>query len=263
MAWLERVPAPQLPQLKRFAMPRRELIVRAALNVCIVLMIALGVTAWITAPLFLVGVAATAELALRDYSDDGVEKILLGCGALVTVLILIGLFLNLTPFGLTRASWAAMWLVLSTAVLYWRRNSTTTIRRGDIRSYLARHWVIGLYGIGALGIFVAAVYIAMAGVWSWNQRPMLEFSLVSKNVSRIAVKIHAISVTGTYRIVAWPGSLPPQYLSSPISVNADGNGETLVENVPISVPGRWTIYLSPVSGATSPRELIVNVGLSS
>src|SRR5215469_11501492 len=143
MAWLERVPAPRLPQLKQFAMPRRELIVREALNVCIVLMIALGVTAWITAPLFLVGVAATAELALRDYSDDGVEKILLGCGALVTVLSLIGLFLNLTPFGLTRASWAAMWLVLSTAVLYWRRNSTTTIRRDDIRSYLARPCFIG------------------------------------------------------------------------------------------------------------------------
>src|SRR5215469_58070 len=263
MAWLERVPAPRLPQLKQFAMPRRELIVREALNVCIVLMIALGVTAWITAPLFLLGVAITAELALRSYSNDGVEKVLLGCGAIVTVLILTGLFLNLTPLGLTRASWAAMWLVLSTAVLFWRRNSTTTIRRGDIRSYLARHWVIGLYGIGALGIFVAAVYIAMAGVWSWNQRPMLEFSLVSKNVSRIAVKIHAISVTGTYRIVAYPGTHPPQYLSPPISVNADGNGETLVENVPISVPGRWIIFLSPVTGSTSPRELIVDVGLSS
>ena len=71
MAWLERVP---VPQLKPFTMPRRELIVRAALNVAIVVAIAVGLSAWFATPLFLVGVAATAELAVRNYSANGVQR---------------------------------------------------------------------------------------------------------------------------------------------------------------------------------------------
>jgi hypothetical protein len=257
MRWLERIPA---PRLKPFTMPRRELIVRAALNVAIVAAIAAGLSPWFATPLFLVGVAATAELAVRNYSANGVEKALLICGATVTAFILVGLFLNFTPLGLTRASWGASWLVISTGVLVWRRDSATPIRRDDIKSYILRHWVIGLYGIAALAIFVGAVYLAMAGVWSSNQRPMLAFSLVSKSASQVVVKINATSTTGTYRIVAQSGNRPPHYSSSPISVNADGNGETLVENVPVNVPGRWTIHLNSVNGSNSSRELIINVG---
>lgn len=260
LAWLEHVP---VPRLAPFTMPRLELILRAALNVAIVVAIGLGLTPWFATPLFLLGVAATAELAVRNHSADGVEKILLICGATAIAFILVGLFLNFTPLGLTRASWGASWLVVSTGVLIWRRNSATPIQRDDIKLYIERHWVIGMYGVAALAIFIAAVYLAMAGVWSSNQRPMLAFSLISKNASQIVVKIQAVSVTGTYRIVARPGSSPPRYSSSPISVNADGNVETLVENVPISVPGRWTIYLNSVNASNSSRELIVDVGQSS
>ena len=257
MAWWERVPS---PRLKQSTMPRRELIVRAALNVAIVVAIAAGLSAWFATPLFLVGVAATAELAVRNYSANGVEKILLICGAAVTAFILVGLFLNFTPLGLTRVSWGASWLVVSTGVLVWRRNSATLIRREDIKLYILHHWVIGLYGIAALAIFVGAVYLAMAGVWSSNQRPMLAFSLVSKNANQVVVKINAISTTGTYRIVAQSNNRPLHYSSSPILVNADGDGETLVENVPVNMPGRWIIHLNSVNGSNSSRELIIDVG---
>ena len=241
-------------------MSRLELFLRAVINVCTIAAIAFGMSVWIATPLFLAVAGAAAELSVRPYARNGIEKLLLSCGAAVTTLILVGLCLNLTPWGLTRGTWAVSWLVISAVVLFWRRTSGTVIRSDDIRFYIARHWLIGLYGLGALAIFLAAGYIAIAGVRSWNQRPILAFSLVSESATNIVVKIDAVSMTGAYRIVAQSGSRHSQrYSSPPILVSADGNGRALDESVPVNVPGRWTIYLNPVDGSSSSRELIVDV----
>ena len=122
-------------------MSRLEILFRAVLNACIAATIALGPSVWIATPLFLAGIAVTGELAVRPYARSGIERALLVCGATVTVLILIGLCLNLTPWGLTRGTWAFSWLLVSTAVLIWRRGSGTLIEAGRIRSYCP---VIGL-----------------------------------------------------------------------------------------------------------------------
>jgi hypothetical protein len=240
---------------------RLEIFSRAVLNAGIVAAIASGLSAWIAAPLFLVGVAATGELAMRPYARNGVDRVLFICGATVTALILIGLCLNLTPWGLTRGTWAFSWLVVSSAVLVWRRASATFIPVDRIRLYCARHWLVGLYGLAAIAIFIVAGVIAMSGVRIWNQKPMLAFSLVSKNSSTVVVKIDAISTNGTYRIVASSGSPHAQrYSSPPISVSAGAKGQALNESVPVNVSGRWTIYLNAVNGSTGLRELIVDVG---
>lgn len=245
-------------------MSRLEAVFRAVLNACIAVPIVFGLSAWIATPLFFVGVVATAELAVRPYAHSGAEKLLLGCGATVTTLILIGLCLNLTPWGLTRGTWAVAWLGVSGAVLIWRRASGTLIRGDDIRLYFASHWLVGLYGLAAMAIFVVAGIIAMAGVRAWSQKPMLAFSLVSKGASRIVVKVDAISTTGTYRIVAESGSdrghQRYHYSSPPIFVSAGAKGQALNESVPVDVSGRWIIYLSAVNGSSRLRELIVNVG---
>jgi hypothetical protein len=178
----------------------------------------------------------------------------------MTTLILIGLGLNLTPWGLTRFTWAAGWLVVSGAVLVWRRNLTTSMSVSHMRHSLRRHWIIGLYGVAALAIFVSAGILAMSGVRAWSEKPLLEFSLVSKNSSSVVVKIHAISTEGTYRIVASSTSRDAsRYSSSLIMVNADDKGLALNESVPVNVAGRWTIYLNAVSGPGTSRELIVDV----
>lgn len=243
-------------------MPRLELLVRAILNVCIAAAIGLGLTAWLAAPLFLVGIALTAELAMRPQARSGAEKILLICGAIVTAFILIGLLLNLTPWGLTRATWAVAWLVVSGAVLLRRRGYATSISIDRLRSHVNRHWVMGLYGVGALAIFAVAGILAMAGVRSSNQKPLLEFSLVSKSSSSVVVQIHAISTKATYQIVADSENHQARNYSSPIiSVNAGPQGQTLNESVPVNVGGPWDISLSGVSGSYDTRELIVNVGL--
>lgn len=241
-------------------MSRLEVLVRAILNVCIAAAIGWGLTGWLAAPLFLVGVAVTAELAMRPQARSGAEKILIFCGAIVTAFILIGLLLNLTPWGLTRVTWTVAWLVVSGAVLFRRRASATSISIDRLRSRVNRHWVMGLYGVGALAIFVAAGFLAMAGVRVSNQKPLLEFSLVSKNSSSVVVQIHAISTNATYQIVA--DSVNRQahnYSSSPILVNAGPQGQTLNESVPVNVTGAWDITLSGVRGSSDTRELIVDV----
>lgn len=242
-------------------MSRLEVLFRAVLNAGIAATIALGPSVWIAAPLFLAGIAVTGELAMRPYTRNGMERALLVCGATITALILIGLCLNLTSWGLTRGTWAFSWLVVSTAVLIWRRASGTPIEASRIRSYGARNWPTGLYGLAAVAIFVVAGIIAMSGVRIWSQKPMLAFSLVSKSSSAVVVKIDAISMNDTYRIVAESGSRKAHHYSSPpILVSAGGGGQSLVESVPINVPGRWIIDLNAVNGSTGVRELIVNVG---
>jgi hypothetical protein len=240
---------------------RLEVLFRAVLNAGIAATIASGPSVWIATPLFLAGIALTGELAIRPYARNGIERTLLVCGATVTALILIGLCLNLTPWGLTRGTWAFSWLVVSTAVLIWRRASGTLIEAGRIRSYCARHWLTGLYGLAAAAIFVVAGTIAMSGVRIWSQKPMLAFALVSKNSSAVVVKIDAISTNTTYRIVAKSGNGKAYHYSSPpILVHAGGGGQSLDESVPVNVPGRWIIDLNVVNGPTGVRELIVDVG---
>lgn len=242
-------------------MSRLEVLVRAILNVCIAVAIGLGLSAWFATPLFLVGVALTAELAMRPQERSGAEKVFLICGAIVTAFILIGLFLNLTPWGLTQVTWAVAWFVVSSAVLAWRRASGTSISIDRIRLQINRHWVTGLYGLGALAIFVVAWIIATAGVRASNQKPLLEFSLVSKNPSNVVVQVHAISTNAIYRIVANSENRQAlSYSSSPILVNAGPQGQTLNESVPVNVAGRWDITLSSVSGPAETRELFVDVG---
>lgn len=242
-------------------MSRLELLFRALLNAGIAASIALGPGVWIATPLFLAGIAVTGELAVRPYARNGIEKALIVCGGTVTALILIGLCLNLTPWGLTQGTWAFSWFVVSTAVLIWRRDSGTPIDISRIRSYCAIHWLSGLYGFVALVIFVGAVAIALAGVRIWSQKPLLAFSLVSKSSSAVVVNIDAISTNATYRIVAESSSRKAHHYSSPpILVRAGGKGQSLDESVPVNVPGRWTIDLNAVNGSTGVRELIVDVG---
>ena len=233
-----------------------EVALRLALNVAIAAAIVFGLAAGVCAPLVLLGAGATAELAVRPYASNMADELLLGCGAIITVLILIGLCLNLTPWGLTRGTWAVAWLIVSGAVLAWR----SVLGIGRIRLSVTRINSISLWVFAALLVFIAAGAIAMAGVHSWDQRPVLAFSLLSKSTSAVVVEVDATSTTGTYNIVATsdsPGA--HHYFSPPVVVRANARGQALKRSVPINVSGRWTIYLDSVRGPSHLRELIVDV----
>lgn len=216
-----------------------EVILRLTSIFSLLIAIAYNASIWITAPLGLIALAATAELAIRPYGTNAADRLLLSCGAIVTAFIVIGFILNLTPLGLTRTTWSASWLVISLGVLIWRRKFRTVIGwpAAEIRSL--RVWLI----LTSL-ILAAAVVLALAGVRAWNEKPLLALSVVSKNQHSVVVEIEANSIKGAYQIVAT--STAPrsrQYSSKIFYIDADANGERVRERIPLNISGAWRINL--------------------
>lgn len=231
-----------------------EVVARLALIAGLAAAITLGVTVWITAPLGLLGIAAVAELAVRPYAASPADRLLLCCGAVVTVLILAGLGLNLTPWGLTRATWTGTWLLVSAGVLVWRRDLHTHLRWPGAWMKSSGVWVIP-----ASVILVFAVIVALAGVRRWDQRPALAFSVVSQTTNAVVVEIDATSTAGEYEILARSDTHRGGYASASVDLNAGGGGQRLRERLPVSTSGAWTIDLRSVARKATVRWIKVNV----
>jgi hypothetical protein len=233
----------------------RELALRLILMAGLFGVVAYNLAGWITATLGFVAIITIAELAVRPYAANAIDKLLMGTGAVVTALIIIGLGLTLTPWGLNRITADVAWLVVSLAVLTWRRGLKTNIQlpTAEMRS-------LSIWAASASLILVVGVIFAAAGIRHWNQRPALAFSLSSKRTGSVVVEIEATSVTGRYQIVADSKVHGAHhYLSSLLTVKAGGDGERLRERVPINIPGVWTIYLQSADDHSVVRLLIVNL----
>ena len=233
-----------------------EIVLRLALFAASTILILYGrVAVWITAPLSIASIAATAELGIRPYATNTVDKLLLICGSVVTGLILVGLILNLTPGGLTRASWTLALLAVSTFTLARCRKLGTHFKRPSRSIDL-----LTLAIIAALVIVAGAAMLALAGVRQWNKQPLMSFSLVSKSAEKVVVEIHATSFKADYEIVATQQTASvDRYVSKPFEINAGSNGETLTDQVPIERSGRWIIDLETVDHRSVVRELIIDV----
>jgi hypothetical protein len=233
----------------------REVALRLALITGVFGVIAYNPAGWITAVLGFAAIVATAELAVRPYAANAIDKLLMGSGGVVTALIIVGLGLTLTPWGLTRLTADVAWLVVNLSVLFWRRRLGTSLRLPGAELRFLSAWTV------ATGLIVAGgVVLAAAGVRHWNQRPALAFALVSKSADSVVVEIEATSVTGRYQIVAGStvfGAHP--YSSSVLTVRAGGDGEQLQERVPINITGVWRITLRSADDSSPVRYLIVNV----
>lgn len=231
-----------------------EVAARLALIAGLAAAITLGVTVWVTVPLGLLAIAAVAELAVRPYAARPTDRLLLGCGAVITVLILAGLALNLTPWGLTGATWTGTWLLVSVGVLVWRRDLGTPVRWPGAWMRSSGIWVI----LASL-ILVFAVVIALAGARHWDQRPALAFSVVSQTSNAVVVEIDATATTGEYEILASSATHPKRYASASVDLDAGGGGLRLRERLPVSTSGAWTIDLRSVAKKTTVRWVKVNV----
>lgn len=217
-----------------------------------------GVTVWIIAPLGLIAIAATAELAVRPYATNAADRLLLACGSIVTTLILVGLALNLTPWGLTRTTWNAAWLIVSISVLTWRRGIATNIT--NIKRPWAGMRSLSAWIATASLILIAAVILALAGVRIWDRQPVLALSVVSRNIDSVVVEIEATSITGEYRIMATsraPKAL--QYSSGLLTIKAGSTGERVRTRVPLNVAGTWTIDLESAYGDAIIRWLKIDL----
>jgi hypothetical protein len=232
-----------------------EIAIRLTLIVSLFIAAIYGLNLWIAAPLGLIAVAATAELAIRPYATNGADRLLLACGGAVTVLILVGLGLNLMPWGLTRLTWDVAWAILSIGVLVWRRGL-----RSPVGPLSAGFRSIGFWLLPVSLIFVFAGVIALAGVQQWNRKPVLAFSLESITANTVVVKIDATSITDRYRIAAISTSLgAKRYLSGPFTIRSGGDGEHILERVQVNVAGVWKISLESASDGTTVRWLKVYI----
>jgi hypothetical protein len=233
----------------------QEIALRLALIACLFAAIAFDLTLWIAAPLGLIVIATTGELAVRPYAANAVDRLLLVCGTVVTALVLLGLGLNLTPWGLTRTTWAVTWAILSVGVLAWRGRLRTDIglRAGEIGS-------LALWLLSASLIFVIAGMLALTGVRQWNGRSTLAFSFESASAGSVVVEIDATSITGRYRIAAMSkvaGARP--YFSRPFTIRSGSDGERFFKHVPVNIAGVWIISLESATNGAALRRLKVVV----
>jgi hypothetical protein len=208
---------------------------------------------WITAILGLISMVATAELAVRPYSAKIIGRLLLIAGSVVVTLVVLGVTLNLTPWGLNRVTWNGAWAVLGVLVLFWRR---------EVRTHVVPPTrfinVVSLSIIVSAAIIVGAGILAIDGVKKWDEKPTLSFSLISSSSSGITTQVNATSVSGVYSIQAYSQAhKASRYMGKPFSVSAGGSGESIKERVTVKVRGRWTVDL--VSAGKVVRELIVDV----
>ena len=233
----------------------QEVALRLTLIACLCGAIGYNVAEWIIAPVGLMAIVATAELAVRPYGRNGIDRLLLGCGAVVTTLILTGLILAITPWGLTATTWTVAWTILSIGVLIWRRRLGISVRRPAVKTGPLSVWLFA-----ASAILIGAGMLALAGVRDWNRQPVMAFALESTDAHSVVVGIDAASSYERYRIEAIsevPGAR--RYLSAPFTVSAGGDGKRILERVPTNTLGFWTIRLESASNGAVLRWLRVDV----
>lgn len=234
-----------------------EITLRVALIIGSALAVIQHVSAWVSAPLGLIAIGATIELAIRPYAGSMVDRVLIGCGLAVVALILLGVGLNFTPSGLTRVTWTLSWVGLGLAVLIWRRGLEASASLSRIR--LRRSY---LWAVPVVAVLVAAGLVAQAGVQAAKE-PVLALSMVSKSAHTVTVQIDATSVDGAYQLKAESTTPGAQgYTSRKFEIHAGQSGAHIVKEVPTNISARWTITLASVTG-TQARELIVDVGSAS
>jgi hypothetical protein len=228
-----------------------EVMLRMALIIGLLAANAYSATVWIIAPLGLLAISATAELAVRPYATNAADRLLLGCGAVVTVFILVGLGLNLTPWGLTRTTWNVAWLVGSIGILIWRRRLSTGIGLPTTRIGAPSVWMIS-----AAVILAAAVAVSIAGIRHSNKQAVLAFSVVSRGPDSVMVEIDATSVSGQYQITASSNNKRAhRYFSPLLKISAANSSKRIRERVPVNVAGIWTINLQSAVNNQTLRQL--------
>lgn len=233
----------------------QEVTARLALICGLFVMIVYNVNVWATAPVGLLAIAATVELAIRPYATNTVDKVLLGCGAVVAAFILAGLGLNLTPWGLTRTSWVVAWTIASLGVLAWHRGLGTLPMKPAVGI-----WSFGPWAFAACFLIIVAWLLALAGVRQWSRQPVLAFALVSSSPTKVVVEIDSTSIGDRYRISATSKiSGARRYLSAPVTVRSSGAATNVLHSVPVNAPGVWIIQLKSASDGTTMRWLKVDV----
>ncbi len=236
-------------------MSRLEVTLRVVLLAGLLAVIAASPTVWLTAPVALVAIAATIELAVRPYAADAAAAAAgLRSGG------------DRTHPGRPGAEPAAVGadpghLGGGLAGDQRGRADLAADSATDL-SWLARPGRaggLGLWMAAAAVILAGAVLLALAGVRNWDRKPVLAFSVLSRTAQAAVVQVQATSMTNRYQIVATrPGQAAGQYASPYFMVRAGGSGIQVRKRVPLNGDGTWNIDLQ--AGGKTVRKVQLVVG---
>ena len=225
---------------------------RLLLLVVAALLAILGAPTWLTGPVGLVSLAATAELAVRPYAVTATDRLLWAMGALLVTLILAGFVLNVPAAGLSRTSWNLAAGAIGVVVLLRRREYLAASGRIPLPAVTARSTLVGLVLVGLLSM---SVVLIVKGARAGDRAAIVSLSLVSIQRDRVVVRISSETTSATYRIVASDRPGKARYVGPLFQVMA---GIPLEEAIPASPNSRWQIVLNAPSDPGFSRTLIVD-----
>jgi hypothetical protein len=209
----------------------------------------------------LVGLGASGLLgAMLIPAGSALERILDSFITVVVLSVVLGLFLNYMPGGLTRHTFAIGWCALGLAFLGAAlRGMTLPLPEGATARAISP-------SLAAAGVLFAAAtggafVIAGAGVSKQDNRPLLAFSALSYGARSATVEVSSVHEEGAYELTVLPDGLASG--GSEVRFHL-GTSESKVAVLRLPTADCfWSIEVS-AAGASKPlRALKLWVGTSS
>jgi hypothetical protein len=202
----------------------------------------------ITAPFALLSIFLTAELAARKAGRLMSDRITRIGGSVLVALVVGGVILNFTPEGLTRQTWSAFWVVVSLAVLWWRRRETTSFAWLHKKPGAQTAW----FGASAAVLLIAFV-VAVQGANKQLENP-LQMWVAGKSTGSIAVAVSSGKDEGPFRFVVTP-EVTKTDAFDPFSISP---GAPIERSIPVGGSTRYDINLVDVKTGEVIRTVIVD-----
>jgi hypothetical protein len=208
----------------------------------------IGAKGNIAAPLAVLSIFLTAELAARAPGREGIDRVVRIFGSVLVALVLGGVALNFLPEGLTRQTWSAFWVALSLVVLWWRRREATSFGWLKKRAGAQTAW----FGASAVVVLVAFV-VAVQGANKDLQSP-LQMWVDGKSAGSIAVAVSSGKSEGPFRFVVSPDVTQTDAFA-PFEVQP---GAAVERSIPVAGSTRYDIHLVDVATGAVLRTVIVD-----
>ena len=179
---------------------RSRLAWRMAVVVAAAVCAGVGLPTPVTATLGALALALTVEVIATHWSYSGIDGLILGVGALLVGLVLVGLLLDVVPGGIDRISWAAGSGVAESGVMAFAftRRRRRSLPRARLRASA------GWYGVGLI-LLVAGFTISVAAE-RHAESPPVALSVVGANASHPTIEVTSGHAAGTFTLVqgSWP-----------------------------------------------------------
>lgn len=209
---------------------------------------------WLAAPLVLGAAVVVVERAARHRRRGRLDAALVGVGAALSAVALLGLLLDATPWGLTRGSWAVSLTVLGVVVLaacVGRDVPEAVVQPSRVRP-TATTLVSGTL---AAGVLVVALVLAVQSEQAATTAP-LQLSATAPDNGQVTVTVEATEAPGPLQLHVVTAA--EDVVVGP-TLDLPAGGST---TVPVTVPAGFEVRLQlrPPGSGDVVRELVVDGG---